>query len=358
VPAWIVDLFARYAWSYDTGDADGGAERAPGTELSGDTVTYHSNLAALQLKAKHYDLAETEVNAALRLIPDYVPALMTQAAIFQATRRPQDALEVYRRVAESGQAESGIFTALANLYVKTGGVDQGITEFTKFHQQRPAVAEIVSALGILAEAKTDLPGAEILYRQALDIDPLAAEAAARLYEILKKRHQEATLEPVVTRALSANANSVVHQNLMGLIREAKGDLTASEEHFRRAVALDPDYAGVLANLGSLLARTGRSAEAISTLSRAVEKEPGNYEARINLGAALGKAGRHAEAIQVFEEARQRGFRSPTLFNGLAVAYHETGQYQKCIESLKESLAADPNQPQVREMLAEVVARRS
>ena len=60
----------------------------------------------------------------------------------------------------------------------------------------------------------------------------------------------------------------------------------------------------------------------------------------------------------FEEARQRGFRSPTLFNGLAVAYHETGQYQKCIESLKESLAADPNQPQVREMLAEVVARRS
>ncbi|HMC83482.1 MAG TPA: alkaline phosphatase family protein, partial [Candidatus Polarisedimenticolia bacterium] len=112
------------------GDAGGSTEPTPGSGLSGDTVTYHSNLAALQLKAKHYDQAEAEVNAALRLIPDYLPALMTQASIFQATKRPQDALQVYRRVAESGEAESGVFTALANLYVKTGGVDQGITEFS------------------------------------------------------------------------------------------------------------------------------------------------------------------------------------------------------------------------------------
>src|SRR5207249_5987117 len=108
----------------------------------------------------------------------------------------------------------------------------------------------------------------------------------------------------------------------------------------------------------LLARTGRSVEAIKILTRAVEKEPGNYEARINLGAALGKAGRHQEAIRVFEEARQRGFRSPTLFNGLAVAYHETGQYQKCIESLKQSLALDPDQPEVRALLADVQSQRS
>ena len=84
----------------------------------------------------------------------------------------------------------------------------------------------------------------------------------------------------------------------------------------------------------------------------------DYEARMNLGAALGKAGRHAEAITQFEEARKRGFRSPTLYNGLAVAYHETGQLQKCIESLKESLALDPDQPEVRGMLSEVESQRS
>src|SRR5262249_50734926 len=124
------------------------------------------------------------------------------------------------------------------------------------------------------------------------------------------------------------------------------------------VELDPDYAGVLANLGSLCARTGRSEEAIRILTRAVAKEPNNYEARMNLGAALGKSGRHQEAIAAFEEARRRGFKSPVLFNGLAIAYHETGQLQKCIESLQQSLALDPNQPEVRALLADVQSSKS
>ena len=79
---------------------------------------------------------------------------------------------------------------------------------------------------------------------------------------------------------------------------------------------------------------------------------------MNLGAALGKAGRHRDAIAQFEESRKRGFRSPTLYNGLAVAYHETGEFGKCIESLKESLALDPNQPEVRAMLSEVESQAS
>ena len=181
---------------------------------------------------------------------------------------------------------------------------------------------------------------------------------ARLYEVLKARGEEASLEPAVAKALALNENSTGHHNLMGLILESKRDFAGAERQLRRAAELDPDYAGVLANLGSLLAKTGRTQEAIQELTRAVDKEPGNYEARVNLGAALGKAGRHQEAIDQFEEARKRGFRSSTLYNGLAIAYHETGQMKKCEDSLKESLALDPNQPQVRAMLAEVQGGRS
>lgn len=325
--------------------------------LSGDTVTYHSNLAALHLKSKQYDRAREEVEAALKLMPDYVPALMTQASLFRATKQPEKALEIYRRVAEGGETEPGVFIALADLFVRSGKLDEGIAYLSGVPRRRPSDVESLAALGILKAAKGDVSGAETLYRRALAVDPGVSEAAARLYEILKGRGEQATLEPVVARALASNENSVAHQNLMGLILDAKGDRFGAERHLRRAVELDPDYAGVLANLGSLYARTGRSREAIRTLTRAVEKEPGNYEARMNLGAAFGKAGRHEEAIRQFEEARRRGFRSPTLYNGLAIAYHETGQYQKCSESLRESLALDPDQPQVKLMLAEVEARK-
>jgi predicted AlkP superfamily phosphohydrolase/phosphomutase/tetratricopeptide (TPR) repeat protein len=343
------------------GAEEGSAQAAPPAEageLTGDTVTYHSNLAALHLKSKNLGLAQAEVDAALKLVPDYLPALMTQASLHQAAGRPEKALEVYRRILDRGEGERGVMGAVAGLFEKTGRVDEGIAYLSSLRQARPGNAEIAVGLGRLQEAKGDAAAGETLYREALREDPGSAEAAARLFEILKKRGEEASLEPLVSRALSLNGDSVGHHNLMGLILERKGDWAGAEQHLRRAVELDPDYAGVLANLGSLCARTGRSEEAIRILMRAVEKEPANYEARMNLGAALGKAGRHQEAIAQFEEARKRGFRSATLFNGLAVAYHETGQFQKCIESLKESLALDPDQPEVRALLADVQAQKS
>jgi predicted AlkP superfamily phosphohydrolase/phosphomutase/Tfp pilus assembly protein PilF len=344
----------------------GAAEEGPGKgaaagesgELTGDTVTYHSNLAALHLKSKSYAKAQEEVDAALKLVPDYVPALMTQASLYQSTQKPDKAIEVYRRILESGKGEGGVVSPLADLYVKTGRIDEGIAYLEGARKQRPQDWEATAGLGKLWDAKKDLPRAEALYREALRINPVATEPAAKLFEILKGRGEETTLEPLVVRALQINENSVGHHNLMGLLLESKRDVAGAERHLRRAAELDPDFAGVLANLGSLLARTGRTAEAIQILTRAVAKEPANYEARMNLGAALGKSGRHQEAIEQFEEARRRGFRSATLFNGLAIAYHETGQMQKCLESLKESLALDPNQPQVKSMLAEVQGQRS
>jgi tetratricopeptide (TPR) repeat protein len=340
------------------GDEGGKEVGAAGGELSGDTVTYHTNLAALHLKSKNYTAAQEEVDAALKMAPDYLPALMTQASLYQATKQPEKARDVYKHLIDIGTKEPGVLSRLAELYEKTGKTDEGIRYFETLRSRHPEDGEVALGLGKLWDAKQDSPRAERFYRQAIQADPAAPEPAARLYEILKARGEESTLEPAVAKALALNENSTGHHNLMGLILESKRDLAGAERQLRRAAELDPDYAGVLANLGSLLARTGRTQEAIQVLTRAVDKEPGNYEARMNLGAALGKAGRHQEAINQFEEARKRGFSSPTLYNGLAIAYHETGQMQKCEESLKQSLALDPNQPQVRAMLAEVQGQKS
>lgn len=340
------------------GEAGGNEAGAPGGELSGDTVTYHTNLASLHLKAKNYSEAQKEVDAALKMVPDYLAALMTQASIYQATKKPEQALDVYKHLIDSGVKEPGVLSILADLYVKTDRTDEGIRYFETLRVRDPEAGEVALGLGKLWDSKQDGPRAERFYRQAMQADPAAPEPVARLYEVLKTRGEEASLEPVVEKALALNENSTGHHNLMGLILQSKRDFAGAERQLRRAAELDPDYAGVLANLGSLLAKTGRTQEAIQVLMRAVDKEPGNYEARVNLGAALGKAGRHQEAIDQFEEARTRGFRSPTLLNGLAIAYHETGQMKKCEDSLKESLSLDPNQPQVRTMLAEVQGGRS
>src|SRR4030095_7981987 len=135
-----------------------GAPPGEGAELTGDTVTYHSNLAALHLKSKSYAQAQEEVDAALKLVPDYVPALMTQASLYQSTQKPEKALEIYRRILESGKGGGGGVSPLADLYGKTGRIDEGIAYLDGVRRRSPQEWEVALGLGKLWDGEKGLRG--------------------------------------------------------------------------------------------------------------------------------------------------------------------------------------------------------
>jgi Flp pilus assembly protein TadD len=64
----------------------------------------------------------------------------------------------------------------------------------------------------------------------------------------------------------------------------------------------PGVLGDLQQLGLLLARQGRAAEALWQLGKAVELDPGNAEIRNNLGVMLVRVGRYDDAVIQFREA--------------------------------------------------------
>jgi len=79
---------------------------------------------------------------------------------------------------------------------------------------------------------------------------------------------------------------------------AFGRSDEAERDYRRAIALRPTFSEAHNDLGQLLARTGRHAEAIAEFDAALEnmlyKEP--YLARCNKGLALHRAGRKEEGL--------------------------------------------------------------
>jgi len=157
----------------------------------------------------------------------------------------------------------------------------------------------------------------------------------------------------VRRGLELDDKSLVHLNWMGMIYEWKRDIPQAERTFKRALELDPDYAPTMANLGALYGRNGRLQEAVDVLNRAVAKDPDNVESWVNLGAAQGRMGRSREAIRALETARDKGVRTTTLFNALALSYLQDHQKEKAQQFLKESLQIDPNQKDVVALLQEV-----
>lgn len=98
------------------------------------------------------------------------------------------------------------------------------------------------------------------------------------------------------------------------------------EHYRAALAMDPDYGRAHYNLANTLERLGENAESERHYLLAINYEPSLVEARVNYASLLTKTGRDEEA----EEALQRAFAfapdyAPAHYN-LATLLAEKGRW--------------------------------
>src|SRR5439155_3835773 len=75
-------------------------------------------------------------------------------------------------------------------------------------------------------------------------------------------------------------------------------------HYRTALALDPGSVAALINLGSMLIRMDRDAEAIKCFEDALRCKPDSPEAHHNLVVVLRKIGRDREALEHFHAERR------------------------------------------------------
>jgi type IV pilus assembly protein PilF len=121
--------------------------------------------------------------------------------------------------------------------------------------------------------------------------------------------------------------------------------TSPEDHFRRALATDPDNLDAVLNLGGLLLKTGRAEEALGFSQRAAFALSGDASAQAQLGMNLYQLGRLGEAERVLLIARRlepAHKALPQLF--LAEIYARRGEKARALAQLEELLASRPPEP--------------
>jgi Flp pilus assembly protein TadD len=75
-----------------------------------------------------------------------------------------------------------------------------------------------------------------------------------------------------------------------------------------------------------------------------------------MAGAMVASGRPADALPYFDRALAAGQKSAMLLNGLGMTRLQLGDARGAEAALRQSLALDPNQPQVKETLKQVRAR--
>ncbi|MBR8064679.1 tetratricopeptide repeat protein [Burkholderia ambifaria] len=220
--------------------------------------------------------------------------------------------------------------------------------------------------GRFAQAKT-------LYDAILHAQPGQPDAMHFLGLLACQLKQYDAGLALMERSLAERPDASYFNNLGNMLREC-GRLDDAIAHYRRAVALRPDYPEAHNNLGNALRDARDPAEAMQSCSRAIELRPGYAEAYNNLGnvlqdlgeldaaaASYGKAiafhpvyaeahsnlgnvlraqERHADAIAHYRRAIELNPALRVAHRGLAIALRATDDFDGALEHARAGLEPD------------------
>jgi tetratricopeptide (TPR) repeat protein len=234
-------------------------------------------------------------------------------------------------------------------------------------------------LGVAFAQLKDTRAAIQQFNEALRFDP---EMAAARYNLGVAHAELGEIDEAIRQFrtvldLSPTFTPTPHAKL-GSLFERKGDLEAAADEFTVALVVAPDNAWATFQLGRVLARQGKWAKAEACFRQALQLQPQVSAGHCGLARALIKQGRNVEAQEEFrlafelspqwpnrvadqawtlatnpEDRRRDGWsavelaeqaceatrnQDPRLLDVLAVAYAETGQFDRAEAAARSALA--------------------
>jgi Flp pilus assembly protein TadD len=134
---------------------------------------------------------------------------------------------------------------------------------------------------------------------------------------------------------------------VGLRYHAEGALRVAEEHYRKAIALDPRNGDALNNLGAALVALGHDGDAAQAYEKAIESQPQNPIPYVNLAMVRGRQGDDAAAERHLRRASELDPRNAQVFADLGTALARQGKLLEAIEVFERALSLDPSNEGVR-----------
>ena len=188
-------------------------------------------------------------------------------------------------------------------YLDQRNLPSAMRELTKASELDPENAEVEMVLGLAYQARGDLSKAEEHLRRAIAMKADYADARNNLGIVLAERKEwgKAIIE---FEAAAANVMYTTPERAyfnIGEAYRAKGDPANAEKAYRRALRANDRYAPAYTALSTVLGGQGKWNDAASTLARCVEVLPDYAPGWMELGRVLLRLSRPADALKAFDK---------------------------------------------------------
>lgn len=283
------------------------------------------------------------------------PRLRASVQLTNATTGAAIWAETYQRgAADAFEVQESIASAIA------GALRMTFDQSTERRQRRRGTRSTAAYDSYLRgryvwrqRGEQSLHRAVAYFREAIAADSEYAQAYAGLADalILLPVYGLAPADSAIPaaaraaeRAIALDSTSAEAYTTLAAVRKSVGAWAKSDQAFRKALQLDPNYSTAHQWYGELLLVTGRVDSAVAEMKRAVSGDPVAPLVAAELGYFLALAGRLDSAIAQGQRAIDL---APDLWTGhafLGSVYAWAGRYDDGARELERALALDSNAP--------------
>lgn len=152
----------------------------------------------------------------------------------------------------------------------------------------------------------------------------------------------AEAETVISRLLAANPRNSDAHNLLGILRDQRGQTAEAEREYRAALRFNPNSISAMANLGVLLARTKQNDEAVKIFEAVLHAVPDHPQATTNLGLLYALRGDDERAVPLLQKALAIGLETYDVRYYLGVSLYNLKRFEEAKIALNASLTLLPS----------------
>ncbi len=250
------------------------------------------------------DAAEKNSQVALSLSPDCVACYQTLAQVADRQGNSEKALAYLVPAKKLAPEDPAVLFEFGKVCLERNLVDDALPALTNAAEREPDNDSYVYVLGSANVAKGLLPDALVLFQRLLKKHPddaVLTYASGAVY-YLQGNYGDA--EAYLKRSLLIQPNQVAASYYLGLTYDAIGDDGRAIPVFRELLKNNPKHAPSYVKLGGILVRTHQYEDARQNLERAVSLDPDSVGAHYQLGLLLRRLGKLAEADSEFAESKK------------------------------------------------------
>ena len=225
---------------------------------------------------------------------------LTLGSLYDQLKQPKDAIAAYKRASELGPGDLQTLDALAQALLTDNQLDEALAQYRELSEADPENGEALVHIAEILRRKGKYDDALTTVRRARKLDPTSMEAG----------YNEGMILDVLDRLDEA---AQTYQAMVDLASHANGAYTTEEKN-NRSIFLE--------RLGAIDLERNKTAEAVSA-----------YQKMIDMGG----------------DSEIRGYQ------GQVDAYRNAHDFDKAVEVARKAAASDPNNRDLKLMLAAELA---